>query len=80
MPFLVDDPWGELSAAIIQQAIEDWRKRKLSETYELLEFFYSDWFEELSALCGMNAEYLRVLIFDPKKREKMFRPSEGNRV
>jgi len=55
------DPFGFLDAAIIEQAIIDWRQ---GEDDELLAFFASEWFEELCSMANSDPEYLRKHILE----------------
>jgi len=67
MPNKYTDPWRELAAAVINQAIEDWKKYKnTSRRNELLDFFRSGWFDELSELSGLDSRYILEKLKVPK--------------
>ena len=62
------DPWRELAAAIIKQAIDDWKKFKLTgQRVELIEFFNSGWFEGLAELSCTDAVFIREKLKIPEK-------------
>jgi len=52
------NPYVYLARTVIKFAVRDWKRRN-APRHELILFFRSAWFEDLSDLAGLNPEVIR---------------------